>query len=68
MADPQEEHRGPKSYGGSPVSLMIYVEDVDHIFRQARIQCVGQFTRGVRPIQFKSHHLPAGMHTCIGAP
>jgi PhnB protein len=35
MADAQEEYRGPKSYGGSPVSLMIYVEDVDRIFRQA---------------------------------
>ena len=35
MADAQEEYRGPKSYGGTPVSLMIYVEDVDRIFRQA---------------------------------
>lgn len=35
MADQQEEHRGPKSCGGTPVSLMIYVEDVDRIFRQA---------------------------------
>jgi PhnB protein len=35
MADEQEEHRGPKSFGGSPVGLMIYVKDVDRIFKQA---------------------------------
>ena len=35
MADATEEHRGPRTFGGSPVSLMIYVEDVDRIFRQA---------------------------------
>ena len=27
--------KGPKAYGGSPVSLMVYVEDVDKIFAQA---------------------------------
>ena len=27
--------KGPKSYGGSSVSLMIYVEDVDAVFEQA---------------------------------
>ena len=35
MADEQEDHRGPRKIGGTPVSLMIYVEDVDRIFRQA---------------------------------
>jgi PhnB protein len=35
MADAGEEHRSPKAFGGTPVSLMIYVEDVDRIFRQA---------------------------------
>jgi PhnB protein len=35
MADEQEEHKGPKSYGGTPVSLMIYVKDVDRVFKQA---------------------------------
>ena len=35
MADAGEEHRGPRAFGGTPVSLMIYVEDVDRIFRQA---------------------------------
>ena len=35
MADAQEEYRSPKAYGGTPVSLMVYVKDVDRIFRQA---------------------------------
>jgi PhnB protein len=28
-------YKGPQSLGGSPVSLMIYVEDVDTVFKQA---------------------------------
>ncbi len=28
-------HRGPKSTGGSPVSLCLYVEDVDKVMKQA---------------------------------
>src|SRR5919106_5732960 len=28
---PAEGHRGPKSLGGSPVGLMIYVDDVDTV-------------------------------------
>jgi len=32
---PAEGHRGPKALGGSPVGLMIYVDDVDTIFKQA---------------------------------
>lgn len=32
---PEEGHRGPKSYGGSPVGIMLYVEDVDTMFRTA---------------------------------
>jgi PhnB protein len=32
---PEQGHRGPKAYGGSPVSLMIYVEDADARFRAA---------------------------------
>src|SRR5260370_25079150 len=37
MADeyPQMGYKGPQSLGGSPVSIMIYVEDVDTIFNQA---------------------------------
>ncbi|HJP94180.1 MAG TPA: VOC family protein [Pyrinomonadaceae bacterium] len=32
---PQMGYRSPKSIGGTPVSLMIYVEDVDKIYKQA---------------------------------
>ena len=37
LADEHSElgYKGPKSLGGSPVSIMIYVEDVDTIFNQA---------------------------------
>jgi PhnB protein len=34
-AYPDMGYNGPKSLGGSPVSLMIYVENVDTIFNQA---------------------------------
>ena len=32
---PEMGYKSPQSLGGSPVSLMIYVEDVDTIFKQA---------------------------------
>ena len=32
---PDMGHRGPKALGGSPVSIMLYVEDVDTTFKQA---------------------------------
>lgn len=32
---PEMGYRDPKAIGGSPVGLMIYVEDVDAIFKQA---------------------------------
>jgi PhnB protein len=32
---PEAGAKGPKSYGGSPVSLMVYVENVDKVFAQA---------------------------------
>lgn len=37
MADehPEMNARGPKSFGGSPISIMIYVEDSDRVFQQA---------------------------------
>ena len=35
MADASEEFKGPRAFGGTPVSLMIYVNDVDRVFRQA---------------------------------
>jgi PhnB protein len=33
--NPEMNARGPRSVGGSPVSLMIYVEDVDDVFARA---------------------------------
>lgn len=32
---PEMGYRGPQTLGGSPVSLLIYVEDVDAVFKQA---------------------------------
>jgi len=32
---PEQGHRGPKALGGTPVSLMVYVDDVDSVFRRA---------------------------------
>src|ERR671915_1198798 len=32
---PEMNARGPRSIGGSPVSLMVYVEDVDDVFSRA---------------------------------
>src|SRR2546423_14775376 len=32
---PDMGYKGPQSIGGSPVSLMIYVENVDTVFNQA---------------------------------
>ena len=33
--NPQMQFKGPKALGGTPVSLMIYVDDVDTTFKQA---------------------------------
>jgi PhnB protein len=32
---PQMNARGPQAYGGTPVSLLVYVQDVDATFRRA---------------------------------
>ncbi len=32
---PEIEARGPQSLGGSPVNILLYVEDVDRVFSQA---------------------------------
>jgi PhnB protein len=49
LADEHPEFlaRGPKTLGGSPVHLMIYVEDVDAVFRQA----VAAGAKVIRPIK-----------------
>ena len=35
LADASEQFKGVKGFGGTPVSLMIYVDDVDTIYSQA---------------------------------
>ena len=35
LADEMDDHRSPQSYGGTPVSLMIYTDDVDAMFKRA---------------------------------
>jgi PhnB protein len=49
LADEQgtAEYRSPQSVGGSPVSLMIYVNDVDKIFQQA-VSLGAKSTRAVQ--------------------
>jgi PhnB protein len=32
---PEMGYRGPKAIGGTPVSIHLYVEDVDDVFRRA---------------------------------
>jgi PhnB protein len=39
-------HRGPKSFGGTPVSLVLYVEDVDAVFKRA-VDAGGKSVRAV---------------------
>lgn len=44
---PDGGYRGPQSIGGTPVSLMIYVEDVDRMFAQA----IAAGAKEQRPVQ-----------------
>jgi PhnB protein len=32
---PEQGFKGPRAFGGTPVSLLLYVEDVDDVFRRA---------------------------------
>ena len=46
--EPPDMHaRGPQHYGGSPVSILLYVDDVDALFKQA-IAAGGTETRPVK--------------------
>lgn len=48
LADEQQgNYRSPEGFGGSPVSLMVYVEDVDKTFKQA----VSNGAKQVRAVQ-----------------
>ena len=44
---PEMNAKGPSSYGGSPVSLLIYTEDVDALFKQA----LAAGAKEIRPVQ-----------------
>nr|AIA17044.1 Glyoxalase-like domain protein [uncultured bacterium] len=35
LGDEMEQYKGPKALGGTPMMLMIYVDDVDTIYQQA---------------------------------
>lgn len=48
--------RGPKTIGGSPVSLLIYVEDVDSVFAGA----IAAGARELRPLENKFYGDRAG--------
>lgn len=49
LADPCPvmEFKGPESYGGTPVSIMLYVENVDEVFQQA----IAAGATEMRPVQ-----------------
>ena len=47
LADEVPGHRGPKSLGGSPVSLLLYVEDVDAVVARA-VAAGAKLTRAVQ--------------------
>jgi len=44
---PEMGYRGPRALGGSPVSIMLYVEDVDARFNQA----IAAGAKAVRPVR-----------------
>src|SRR5205823_11978069 len=53
---PEMGARGPKSAGGTPISLMVYVEDVDKVFARA-VQAGGT---AARPLANQFHGGRAG--------
>jgi PhnB protein len=46
---PEMEARGPRTVGGTPVSLHVYVEDVDDVFERA----VAAGAKALRPVEDK---------------
>ena len=54
---PQMGARGPKTLGGSPVSLMVYLENVDARYEQA----VAAGAKPVRPVQNQFYGDRSGM-------
>ena len=56
---PEQGHRGPRSIGGTPVSIMLYVEDCDAAFQRAT---AGGATV-LRPVQDQFYGDRSGMIT-----
>ena len=56
---PEMGHRGPKALGGSPVNIMIYVEDADALFQAA---LAGGATQ-LRPMEDQFYGDRSGMIT-----
>ena len=54
---PEMNAKSPRSYGGTPVSLMVYVEDVDALFAQA----IAAGGKQIRPVQDQFYGDRAGM-------
>ena len=54
---PEMGARGPQAFGGTPVMLALYVEDVDGLFRQA----VAAGGKEVRPVQDQFYGDRSGM-------
>ena len=50
---PDMGYRSPQSLGGSPVSILLYVEDVDTLFRQAVAAGAKENNGGCRPIRWR---------------
>ena len=44
---PEMGYRSPRAFGGSPVSILLYVEDVDAVFNQA----VAAGAKSLRPVR-----------------
>lgn len=54
---PQMNAKSPQSYGGTPVSLLLYVEKVDDVFAQA----IAAGAKEVRPVQDQFYGDRSGM-------
>jgi PhnB protein len=56
---PEMGARSPQSFGGSPISLHLYVEDVDRLFAQA----IAASGKVLRPVQDQFYGDRSGMFT-----
>jgi PhnB protein len=56
---PEMGARSPQSFGGSPISLHLYVEDVDRLFAQA----IAAGGKVLRPVQDQFYGDRSGMFT-----